>query len=1683
MTFTNRLFRAGMAALAGLATLSASGLAQAQTVENVATATWQDGDRTITVESNRVSFDIAPASQARLTTFVPLPGAGQPVGLEASYCTNSQGSAVPSIVGPGSGPDTNIAPTETLRVGQTLVVRIDAAAANTNSAAKDRLSLRVTAPHGDVERLTAVESDVDSGIFYATVATIPFPPPFSAGDCRLSLQNGDTVDISAFVAGRDTPFLIGAVDVLADPFGLVFDSLDGRPVDGARVTIVDAVTGQPAQVFSFDGVTPWPSTVITGTSVTDGSGLTFDLLPGEYRFPLVAFGNYRLRVEPPSPYTAPSDAPPGQIANLTDPQGQPFDISDASYGGVFAVDSPIPVRVDIPVDSPGGDVTIIKTASRDIAEPGDAIFYTVNVRNNDRSRPTSELTLTDDASFGLRLRAESVRIDGEPSPEGALTPAADGRGFSLFLGRLGAGETRRVTYAMGVRDDAPVGEALNRAVVTSPGADPVETEANVRIQRRSIAERMTIIGRVVDGACGRPEDARGIPGVRVMLEDGSFAITDYEGRYHFEGVVPGNHVVQVSRYTLPEGGEFVECVQSSRSQGSAISRLVTGQGGSLVRADFHAMLPEGTQLAEAPADPLESLGNVEASGADIDFVAEGDGPDGFLFPAEEYNPRAPSVRVAIRHRAGQKVRLTANGQEVDPLSFDGVKTSGDKTYAVSVWRSIILEGPDTMLRAEIQDKDGTVAGQFQRNVHYAKIPMRAEVVLEESRLIADGSTPPVLALRMTDRFGKPVHAGVAGRLELASPYQAKSAIAAQQNAELTGFGDTSASWLVEGDQGIAYIELAPTMISGALRATFEFSDGETVREQEIETWIEPGDAPWTLIGLAEGSIGARTVADNMERDGNFDSHLGDNARVAFYAKGRVLGKYLLTLAYDSAKQEEDQRLLGTIDPSAYYTVFGDNSQRFFDAASRDKIYVRVESSTFYALYGDFETGFDQTYLARYQRIATGVKAEARIGQVQVEGFAANIGSRHRRIELQGAGISGPYQLGTRGIIPNSETVILETRDRLRSEIIVEQRELVRFVDYNIDILSGTITFAQPVLSRDASLNPQFIVVDYDVDRLGEQEWNAGARATWTSNDGRIRIGATGITDKGDEERTTLGAIDARIRVGNATEIRAEAALSEGTNGSAKALMAEVEHHSGNLDLLAYARQVDEDYGVGQQNVAERGRRKLGADARLRISDALSVVASAWHDESLIDDSARDALEVRAAWQTDDTDAFVGIAHLSDTLSDGTKGDSTVLQAGATQRLLDKRLELTGATSVALGGTDSIDLPTQHSLGVRYAITPDIKALATYEIARGDAIDANTLKFGAEVTPWEGGRLIGALGRDTIGRDTLETDSDRTFAALSLGHSFKIGERLILDATIDTNQTLSGSISPLGVVNPAQPVSSGGQFGPGGTIGEDFAAITLGAAWGVGPWNARMRGEYRDGEFADRMGATLAIIRKLGEGSVVGTGVNWTKADAVLGGSAQILDAAVSIAHRPEDSAFAFIGKLEYRSDSIENAFEGGDVGAAGQTALITAGDASARRLLASVSANWRPQDDENSNSTTEVGVFLGVRHNFDRLDGFDLTGTSLLGGLDARLGLTDMFEVGGRANVRHDLETGTTLFSIGPEVGVVPTKNVLVSVGYNVVGFRDPDYSASRFTDEGVFASIRIKFDDDFLGGLLGNRR
>jgi hypothetical protein len=770
---------------------------------------------------------------------------------------------------------------------------------------------------------------------------------------------------------------------------------------------------------------------------------------------------------------------------------------------------------------------------------------------------------------------------------------------------------------------------------------------------------------------------------------------------------------------------------------------------------------------------------------------------------------------------------------VDAIAFEGARRNEAGTVAVSLWRGIPLVEGATQLSAEVRNADGSIAETLRRTVRYGANPIQAQLLRDKSVLVADGVTRPVLAIRLTDRHGRPVRHGLIGDFEVPAPYYPAVEADAQQARQLAGLERARPFWKVEGEDGVAFVELEPTTASGTVSLRFDFRDGEAAREQRVEAWLDPGERPWTIVGLAQGTIGYNKLAGHIE-DSTDDGEVLTDGRLALYAKGRVRGKWLMTLAYDSDKKRDETRFGGTIDPQAYYTVYADRSEQRFDAASVRRLYLKLERPQFYALFGDYETGIDEPELSRYVRAFNGVKAEYRSDRVSATAFAADTPNRHRRDEIQGSGLSGPYPLGARDILPNSERVSIEVRDRLRSDRIVERRLLTRHIDYDIDFAAGTLRFREPVLSRSSGLDPQFIVAEYEVDGIADRALNAGGRVAVRSAEGKLQAAATAIRDSGDQQRSTLVGADVRYRPSASTEVRAEVALSNGETkpgaaldaaGTATAWQIEAEHHGPRFDVLAYARERQAGFGVGQLSGAENGTRKFGIDGRARLGDAWSLTGSAWHEDYLLSDARRLAGRALLEYRGDAVSARAGLTFADDRLADGREARSTILQLGASKRFFGNRLELDGQTELPLGGSnDSIDFPARHRLGARYAVTRDIQLVGAYEIADGEHVDSRTARIGFDLAPWAGARI--ALSGNL--QDIAEY-GPRSFAAFGLSQSLVLDAHWSVDFSLERNKTLRRHRSRRDP-QPAPPGASGGYCRRRRLSPRIFTALTAGATY-------------------------------------------------------------------------------------------------------------------------------------------------------------------------------------------------------------------------------------------------------------
>ena len=87
------------------------------------------------------------------------------------------------------------------------------------------------------------------------------------------------------------------------------------------------------------------------------------------------------------------------------------------------------------------------------------------------------------------------------------------------------------------------------------------------------------------------------------------------------------------------------------------------------------------------------------------------------------------------------------------------------------------------------------------------------------------------------------------------------------------------------------------------------------------------------------------------------------------------------------------------------------------------------------------------------------------------------------------------------------------------------------------------------------------------------------------------------------------------------------------------------------------------------------------------------------------------------------------------------------------------------------------------------------------------------------------------------------------------------------------------------------------------------------------------------------------------------------------------------------------------------------------------------------------------------------------------------------LDLGRLVDVGVSGTVRQNPGGRSYAGTGGPTIGISPMNNTYIAVGYNVVGFHDRDFEASRYTRSGPFVTVRLKFDQNSFSALgLGRR-
>jgi uncharacterized repeat protein (TIGR01451 family) len=1705
---------------------------------------------------------------------------GTRTSVVASMCASSAGTSGQLDLSAGSAArSVALEPTKVYHNGQTIYVETSDHSLNQNPALAETVLVTITSGtntvSNDHETLLLTETGTDTSVFMGAIQTTS--ASVADYNCMLSVDINTVLNaVYDYVTDESSKKSVAAT-ALVDPYGVVFDAVNGLPVDGAIVTLINADTGQLAVVVCDDGINTSPNPIITGSSFAQCGGVVLPL--GTYRFPQLYSGNYVLRVKPPSGYKFPSIVPSESMPEGFNILGSPG--AGASFDKAFLIQpGELQRRIDIPIDPVGGDLQITKNAGKSVVGEGEYVPYTLTINNNDTLNATLNVQIADHLPLGFRYQAGSTRLNGEVHSAPVISP--DGRTLTFALGDIAAVDSVTLNYVAQVTAGAKTGKAENVAV--SIGAHTSNTaRASVIVREDLMRSRAILMGRVIIGSCDDrvDNDKDGLQNAQIILEDGTTILTDKDGRWHADNILPGTHVVQLDVDSLPANYEAMTCEENSRFAGRNYSQFVNVRGGTLWRADFHVqkkvpkemrftqhlianrdgdivqvklelqgaggvgpssstlLLPEGVKVlhgsaqldgkssealkisdgfltlrlpqqqgswartltlglksteqkslklvlmtrflahstnknvplprteVQVDAEPvsvesfaiipqIETLENdttekpldadvlslVEKLPYDAEWLANAQPGTEWLHPQETFLPALPAIKAAVKLEAGQRATLKLNGEEVNPLYYDGATFNNTRSVILATWSGIHIKTSDNLMELIVLDAAGKEVLRQSRNIHYTLSTDSFEFVAEQSHLIADGKTRPIIALRFFDKDGYKMRRGTNGEFQLNQPYQSAELLDAIQRDPLGSSVDQPRFKV--GEDGIALIELMPTTQSGEAELNFEFNNG---RKQEIRTWLEAGQRDWILVGFAEGTLGHKQLSGNLSalNEAEADTQLYDGDRLAFYAKGTVKGEYLMTIAYDSAKVRGTggsklANLNQAIDPSLYYTLYADATQPAFSAASTSKLYLKIERKQFYVLFGDYDTSLTTTEFARYSRTVNGLKSEYKGEVVGYSAFATMTSQAYVKDELPGDGTSGLYQLTRKNILDNSDKIRIEVRERFQSQNIVSTQAMTRYLDYDIDYINGTLFFKQPVNTRDAEFNQVFIIAEYESGDPSDETLTAGGRVNIKPSD-KLEIGATLVSDGTEGASGNLQGIDATWKINESTKLEAEFARSKREvsnlelNGDAWKV--ELIHR----DAKVYIREQQGGFGIGQQAGSESNKRKAGGELRMKISDTLQVQAEVYREENLgVVESQRDVLEGRFNHNLGSMTAYYGARLAYDDNGLGVTRDSEQAIAGGAYTFAGQKITLRADSEINVGKAQSWDFPDRLKVGADYNVFAQTKLFVEQELSRGEDINNNITLAGLRTSLWNGGEMVASLGNQS------SLDSGRLYSNLGLVQKWRINEFWNADFGIDRAKTLSNT-APL-QLNSAIPRASDAAIG-------DYTAVTLGANYNDPVWGANSNLEWRTSETDEKINFRIGFRRTLDAGRILASSVIYTGSRSDVSQSRKA-NARLSYAHRPSDSAWIWFNRLDYIDERSS-----GNISTS-----------HTRKLVNNLNINWMPK------RGTQVSLQYGSKYVLDDFNDSTNSGYTDLAGVELRHDLNRNWDVGLHASMLHTWKGGEKSYGLGGSLGYKLMDNTWVAIGYNLRGFDDNDFSGGAYRSQGPYIALRMKFDQDTIKTL-----
>lgn len=755
------------------------------------------------------------------------------------------------------------------------------------------------------------------------------------------------------------------------------------------------------------------------------------------------------------------------------------------------------------------------------------------------------------------------------------------------------------------------------------------------------------------------------------------------------------------------------------------------------------------------------------------------------------------------------------------------------------------------------------------------------------------------------------------------------------------------------------------------RHQYRLEIGSPAREQPLQHTLDVDVSGKHLfaVALADFTLSGNKASGSLEPLGADAERLDDSlivdGRLAFYAKAKAKGKYLITAQADTREREvselfdgfwdaDPQDIFRRLDPDQYYPVYGDDSTTYRDIDTMGRLYLRVDWDKSQALWGNFDTGITGTEYGQYSRALYGGALSWRSRRSNAWGeagselklFASEAQTAPGHSEFTGTGGS-VYYLRHTDILPGSERLVIEVRDTTTGR--VEKRtELQPGADYEIDFMQGRVILSDTLsivtrdgvrqISRDTPLDgyQQVLLVDYEYLPTGfdPDEMTAGVRGKHWFGD-HVGVGLTYVDENRAGDDYTLAGADLTLQAGRGTYVKLEHTKTEATSapvffssngglsftqlnsgvdaareGEASAIEARVNFKELGWTALdwsagAWKRRVDAGYSVGRFDIGEDVD-EVGAEVLGQFSPNFNVYAR--HSRAERGEESLTQSQFTGEWRIGDSDTFTAEVRRVEEQRASGEG-SGMLAALKYLHRFGSTLDLYGVAQFTVDEEGSYADNDAYTLGAKY-LFGELSSVGA-EVTSGDRGDA--VQVNAEYRLTRDHTLYGSY--------TWSTDSspyDPLFNAnrqqgWTLGQRWRLSNQVNL---FNESQFLkapqeSGLAHTFGMdFYPAVGWTTGFTLQKAdldtalGNVQRKAISVNGGRTSNDTQWRSKL--EWREDSGAERREqwvTTNTLIHKFDESLRMAARFNWSKTDDELNpaAGAKFIEGNVGFAWRPWDS--------------------------------------------------------------------------------------------------------------------------------------------------------------------------------------